>query len=98
MKKRNLMMVTALSAFGMMAQAQVVATLGFEDGDKQFYNPDSAQFATFYADHINLMPGDVWDEKCTDAHSGTYALKAANSNTEKGQTLAAGLSKLCPSA
>lgn len=86
MKKRNLMMVTALSAFGMMAQAQVVATLGFEDGDKQFYNPDSAQFATFYADHINLMPGDVWDEKCTDAHSGTYALKAANSNTEKGQT------------
>lgn len=86
MKKRNLMMVTALSAFGMMAHAQVVATLGFEDGDKQFYNPDSAQFASFYADHINLHGEDVWDEKCTDAHSGAYALKAVNSNKVKGNT------------
>jgi hypothetical protein len=73
------------------AQAQVIATLGFEDGDQFYHHKDSAQFADFYGDHINLQPGDVWNEKCEEAYSGTYALEANNSNTVQGSQWFRGL-------
>lgn len=88
MKKRFYMMACGLVGFGMMAQAQVVASLGFEDGDNQYVNPDSAQFATFYADHINLYRGDVFDEKFEGDRTGNgkYALKVTNSGDFLGNT------------
>lgn len=86
MKKRNFMMVAILATFGMTARAQVVTSLGFEAGEKQFFDPDSTQFASFFGDHINLHGEDVWDEKCTEARTGSNALKAANSNKVKGNT------------
>ena len=87
MKKKNLFLALGLAGLGLTtAQAQVIATLGFEDGDQQFHDTDSAQFATFYGDHINLTGADVWNEKATDAHSGSYALSANNSTDNGGQT------------
>lgn len=91
MKKRNFMTLLGLAGLGLAAQAQVVATLGFEEGDAQFTNPDSTQFDNFFADHINLYAGDVWNEKCEDAHSGQYALEAANGDAAKGNTWDRGL-------
>lgn len=91
MKKKNFLMLLGLAGLGLTARAQV-ATLGFEDGDKQYHHPDSAAFAGFYGDHINLQPGDVWNEKCEEAHTGKYALDADNSqSTERGQTWFRGL-------
>ncbi len=88
MKKRFYMMACGLIGFGMMAQAQVIASLGFEEGDKQFVNPDSSQFATFYADHINLYRGDAFDEKFEGDRTGDgkYALKVTNSGDFLGNT------------
>lgn len=91
MKKRNFMTLLGLAGLGLAAQAQVVATLGFEEGDAQFTNPDSTQFDNFFADHINLYAGDVWNEKCEDAHSGQYALEAANGDAAKGNPWDRGL-------
>lgn len=91
MKKRNFMTLLGLAGLGLAAQAQVVATLGFEEGDAQFTNPDSTQFDNFFADHINLYAGDVWNEKCEDAYSGQYALEAANGDAAKGNTWDRGL-------
>lgn len=79
-------MMLGLAGLSMAAQAQVVASLGFEDGDHMYHNPDSAQFASFYADHINLYRGDTWTEKSAEAHSGSYALEAVNSTEFKGNT------------
>lgn len=60
MKKKNLFLALGLAGLGLTtAQAQVIATLGFEDGDQQFHDTDSAQFAAFYGDHINLTGTDV---------------------------------------
>lgn len=50
-------MLLGLAGFGLTAQAQVIATLGFEDGDQFYHHKDSTQFADFYGDHINLQPG-----------------------------------------
>lgn len=50
-------MLLGLAGLGLTAQAQVIATLGFEDGDQFYHHKDSAQFADFYGDHINLQPG-----------------------------------------
>ena len=63
MRKKNFLMLLGLAGLGLTAQAQVIATLGFEDGDQFYHHKDSAQFADFYGDHINLQPGDVWNEK-----------------------------------
>lgn len=79
-------MMLGLAGLSMTAQAQVVASLGFEEGDHMYHNPDSSQFASFYADHINLYSGDTWTEKSTEAHSGSYALEAVNSTAYKGNT------------
>ncbi len=92
MKKRNFMMALAMTSLCTMAQAQVVASLGFEDSDAYYHNPDSSQFASFHADHINLYSGDVWNEKNTaEVHSGTYALEAVHVNTVAGNTWDRGL-------
>lgn len=85
------MMLLGLAGFGLTAQAQVVATLGFEDGDQFYHHKDSTQFADFYGDHINLQPGDVWNEKCEETYSGKYALEANNSNTVQGSQWHRGL-------
>ena len=79
-------MMLGLAGLSMAAQAQVVASLGFEEGDQFYHNPDSSQFASFHADHINLYGGDTWTEKSTEAHSGSYALQAVNSTAFKGNT------------
>ena len=82
MKKRNFLMMLGLLCFGVTANAQVIASLGFEDGEEQKYlNPDSVdKYPNWSADHINLGKDDVWDEDYTeDVHSGTYALRVANS-------------------
>lgn len=91
MRKKNFLMLLGLAGLGLTAQAQVIATLGFEDGDQFYHHKDSAQFADFYGDHINLQPGDVWNEKCEEAYSGTYALEANNSNTVQGSQWFRGL-------
>ena len=62
MRKKNFLMLLGLAGLGLTAQAQVIATLGFEDGDQFYHHKDSAQFADFYGDHINLQPGDVWND------------------------------------
>ena len=90
MKKRNFLMMLGLAGVGLTANAQI-ASLGFEEGDQFYHNPDSSQFASFYADHINLYGGDVWNEKSEDAHSGTYALQAINSEAARGNTWDRGL-------
>lgn len=91
MRKKNFLMLLGLAGFGLTAQAQVVATLGFEDGDQFYHHKDSTQFADFYGDHINLQPGDVWNEKCEETYSGKYALEANNSNTVQGSQWHRGL-------
>ena len=91
MRKKNFLMLLGLAGFGLTAQAQVVATLGFEDGDQFYHHKDSTQFADFYGDHINLQPGDVWNEKCEETCSGKYALEANNSNTVQGSQWHRGL-------
>lgn len=84
MRKKNFLMLLGLAGLGLTAQAQVIATLGFEDGDQFYHHKDSTQFADFYGDHINLQPGDVWNEKCEESYSGKYALEANHSNTVRG--------------
>ena len=91
MRKKNFLMLLGLAGFGLTAQAQVIATLGFEDGDQFYHHKDSTQFADFYGDHINLQPGDVWNEKCEESYSGKYALEANNSNTVQGSQWFRGL-------
>lgn len=91
MRKKNFLMLLGLVGLGMTARAQVVATLGFEDGDKFYHHKDSTQFADFHGDHINLQPEDVWNEKCEEAHSGKYALEAVNSNKVQGSQWFRGL-------
>ena len=84
MKKKNLMMMLGLLGFGFTANAQVIASLGFEADETQKYvDPDSiaaGKFTEFCADHINLGVADVWNEEYTeDVHSGSYALQVDNS-------------------
>lgn len=83
MKKRFFTLTLGLIGFALAANAQV-ASLGFEEGDKTYYDPDSTQFASYYADHINLYDGDEWNEQCTEAYSGSYALEANNSTAYDG--------------
>ncbi len=81
MKKKNFLMMLGLLGFGVTANAQVVASLGFEEGEEQKYlNPDSVdKYPDWSADHINLGKEDVWNEDYTDdVHSGTYALQVNN--------------------
>ena len=47
MRKKNFLMLLGLAGLGLTAQAQVIATLGFEDGDQFYHHKDSAQFADF---------------------------------------------------
>lgn len=77
MKKINYLWAIALFGLATTTNAQIVS-LGFEDGDTSYADPDSASFAEFYGDHINLYSGDVWTEKSTDSYTGSYALEAIN--------------------
>lgn len=94
MKKRNFLMMLGLLGFGATANAQVIASLGFEEGEEQKYlNPDSvSKYPDWSADHINLGLEDVWtEENADDVHSGSYALRAGNaglswSNSTTGNT------------
>lgn len=85
MKHMKLLSLVGLACIGLTAQAQVMR-IGFEaDEAKGVYTTkDSTQFAGFFADHINLQPGDVWNEASTEAHSGEYALEVTNANTVGG--------------
>ena len=81
MKKRNFLMMLGLLGFGATANAQVIASLGFEEGEEQKYlNPDSvSKYPDWSADHINLGLEDAWtEENADDVHSGSYALRAGN--------------------
>ena len=85
MKRKSLLLSSALLLAG-AANAQQILKIGFEaDEQKGVYTTaDSTQFAGFFADHINLQPGDVWDENCPDAHSGDAALEVINTSAYKG--------------
>lgn len=87
MKKKNLFAALGLVSMGLTSVQAQVAKLGFEDGDEMYHHKDSAAFASFYGDHINLDKADQWDEKyTTDVHAGQYALRAFNCDTVQGQT------------
>ena len=48
MRKKNFLMLLGLAGFGLTAQAQVIATLGFEDGDQFYHHKDSTQFCGLF--------------------------------------------------
>ncbi len=88
MNTRLLLLTLGLSATGLAAQAQEVLRIGFEASETkgQYATADDPEQAGFFADHINLQAGDVWDEAGTDAHSGEYALLVQNANDFQGNT------------
>ena len=86
MKRKSLLLAIALMMLAGSASAQQVLKIGFEANESKgvYTTKDSAQFAGFFADHINLQAGDVWDETCPDAHSGDAALEVNNTSSYRG--------------
>ena len=85
MKKKSLLIASALMLAG-AANAQQVLKIGFEANESKgvYTTKDSTQFAGFFADHINLQAGDVWNEASTEAHTGSAALEVNNSGIAAG--------------
>lgn len=86
--RKTLLLSLFLVACGLTASAQQILKIGFEADEQRgvYTTKDSVQFAGFMADHINLQPGDEWNEASTDAHSGEYALELNNDNAVQGNT------------
>lgn len=86
MKRKSLLLATALMMLAGTASAQQVLKIGFEANESKgvYTTKDSTQFAGFFADHINLQEGDVWNEASTEAHSGNAALEVNNTGSYRG--------------
>ncbi|MBQ0103853.1 MAG: hypothetical protein KBS99_06765, partial [Prevotellaceae bacterium] len=81
---KRLFTLALLAGSMAMAQAQVLASLGFEDGDNTY--PYLGTTGT-YGDWVNRQEIDDWTEKYTaDKHSGEYCFSADNGSSYNGQT------------
>ena len=79
--KKIFTLVAAL-CITMMANAQVVAQLGFEVSDQK-YVTEEALTPGYYGDWVNVKEIDTWDEAYSDdAHSGDYCFMAENGDEE----------------
>lgn len=86
MKQKNLFFLF-LSACVLTANAQTtIVSLGFEEGDTKYTTDKAYTPGGTYGDWVNLYSADVWNERCTDARTGNYCLKADNSNELTGNT------------
>lgn len=89
MKKNYLLIAAGLLCAVTMQAQKVVASLGFEDGEKE--GAFKTEYAItpelgLYGDWVNYKDTDEWTEKCnTEAHTGEYCFMAANAG-EVGQT------------
>ena len=89
MKKNYLLIVAGLLCAVTMQAQKVVASLGFEDSEKE--GAFKTEYAVtpelgLYGDWVNYKDTDEWTEKCnTEAHTGEYCFMAANAG-EVGQT------------
>lgn len=83
MKKINLLIAAGLMASASM-QAQVVASLGFEDSDPKERTSKWAlnHQAGSFGDWVNKTDNDVWTEQVAgDVKEGEYAFQAVNDGT-----------------
>lgn len=65
-----------------VANAQVVATLGFEQGEEGTYVTEGALNPGTFGDFVNKKDGDDWEEDCGDALTGDACFHALNTGDE----------------
>ena len=86
MRKINFLIAVGLMGAASVAQAQTVASLGFEAGDQKYATDGALSKGGVFGDWVNPKDGDDWNEQSTaDKKSGEYAFQITTSD-EAGNT------------
>lgn len=80
---KKIFTLAAALCFTAMANAQVIAQLGFEEGDSKYTTEEALTPGGTYGDWVNRKTYDEWVEPFNgDKHSGEYSFRANNFNED----------------